>query len=124
LDKLWETSIYHLAVASNACGDLDPKAFAKAFHQALREYVPQLYPGRAILFHARDQGIGVEEDPQCGWGGMMADGLEIYEVPGDHISMLQEPHVRALAKQLGACLSKAQASEGFVRALPPTLKHD
>ena len=92
-------------------------------HQALGDYVPQLYPGRAILFRARDRGIGVEEDPQCGWGGMMTGGLEIYEVPGDHTSMLQEPHVRALAKQLGACISKVQASEGFARALPP-LKHD
>ena len=79
-------------------------------HQALRDYVPQLYPGRAILFRAKDQGIGLEEDPQCGWNGILAGGLEIYEVPGNACNMLEEPHVRPLAKQLGACISKAQAS--------------
>jgi aspartate racemase len=29
-------------------------------------------------------------------------------VPGNHLGMLQEPHVQVLAAQLGACLEEAQ----------------
>ena len=47
-----------------------------------------------------------------GWGRLAAGGLEIEEVPGDHISVLEEPHVRSLAERLRVCLEKAQVEAG------------
>jgi hypothetical protein len=38
---------------------------------------------------------------------MALGGVEIHEVPGDHLSMFQEPHVQVLAEKLRACIDKA-----------------
>ncbi len=42
------------------------------------------------------------------WRRLVQGGLEVHEVPGDHLSMLLEPHVQDLAEKLALCLSKAQ----------------
>jgi aspartate racemase len=47
-------------------------------------------------------------DPEKGWGRLAAEGLDIRLVPGNHLGMLQEPHVRVLAEQLRACMNKAR----------------
>jgi hypothetical protein len=38
---------------------------------------------------------------------MALGGVEIHQVPGDHLSMFQEPHVQVLAEKLRACIDKA-----------------
>jgi oxalate---CoA ligase len=43
-----------------------------------------------------------------GWGGLAAEGLEVYEVPGKFASIILEPSVRVMAEQLQACLREAQ----------------
>jgi aspartate racemase len=43
-----------------------------------------------------------------GWQKIAAGGLEVHDIPGDHIGILKEPHVRVLAEKLKACLDKAQ----------------
>jgi thioesterase domain-containing protein len=75
--------------------------------RAMRNYVPQATRGgRVVLFKAEErQSSG--EDATRGWGQMAGGGVEVYTVAGNHFSMLREPHVRALAEQLGNCLSKA-----------------
>ncbi len=45
--------------------------------------------------------------PRPGWRALAA-GLEVHTVPGDHITMLAEPHVQVLAERLNACLDAAQ----------------
>jgi hypothetical protein len=49
-------------------------------------------------------------DRQLGWGGLAADGLELYEVPGDHLSIIRED-VRVLSEHFSTCLDRAQANE-------------
>ncbi|NEQ86904.1 MAG: non-ribosomal peptide synthetase, partial [Moorea sp. SIO2I5] len=46
--------------------------------------------------------------PDWGWGPFSSRPVEIYEVPGDHISMVAEPHVQVLAQKLMACIEQAQ----------------
>jgi thioesterase domain-containing protein len=46
--------------------------------------------------------------PDKGWGQLAAGGLDIKVVPGNHVGMLQEPHVRVLAEKLRSCLDRAQ----------------
>jgi aspartate racemase len=76
---------------------------------ASRNYIPQAYPGRVTLFQARLRSPRVYSDPQGGWGEAALGGVEVYEVPGDHTSVIEEPHVRVLAEKLKACLDKAIA---------------
>ena len=80
---------------------------ARAQYQALKQYKPQVYPGRLTLFRARMQPLFSSHKPDKGWGRLAAGGLDIRIVPGNHLGMLQEPHVKTLAKELRACLDKA-----------------
>lgn len=85
----------------------------KASHQALINYVPQVYPGKITLLRALEVlaedsgGVFAQSfrQPALGWGELSTELIEIHEVPGDHITMLAEPHVRVLADKLKSCLS-------------------
>jgi thioesterase domain-containing protein len=81
---------------------------ARAQYQALRQYKPRVYPDRLTLFRARMQPFFSSHAPDKGWGKLAAGGLDIRIVPGNHLGMLQEPHVQVLAEQLRACLDKTQ----------------
>jgi thioesterase domain-containing protein len=83
-------------------------AIARAQSRALRSYKPQPYSGRLTLFRARMQPFFSCHDPDKGWNRLAAGGLDIRSVPGNHLAMLQEPHVKAFADELRACLDKAK----------------
>ncbi len=40
-------------------------------------------------------------DPELGWARLSRQPVEVREIPGDHYTLLQEPHVRELASILG-----------------------
>jgi thioesterase domain-containing protein len=63
-------------------------------------YVPRLYPGRLTLFRAAQQPPTFDHDPEDGWKEIAAGGIDIYDVPGDHYSLLSEPNVQVLAREL------------------------
>ena len=85
---------------------LQAYAFEQHNWQASGNYVPQVYPGRITLFQAKEATLDFSYYPvtQLGWGELAAGGLDIYEIPGSHLSMVQEPHVQVLAEKLSACL--------------------
>jgi len=72
---------------------------------ATREFVPQTYSGMATLFSASD--LTGSYDVEEGWRQLVA-GLEVHTIPGNHLDIIREPHVRVLAEKLNACLLKAQ----------------
>ncbi|MBD2777372.1 condensation domain-containing protein [Iningainema tapete] len=80
----------------------------QANRQAGESYTPPIYPGHVILFRASERPPGIYRDPQLGWGGMAEGGMEIYEIPGDHTSIMKSP---LLAAQLRACLEIAHKGE-------------
>jgi thioesterase domain-containing protein len=63
------------------------------------QYRPQPYRGAATLFRARDTPAIFVRDPAMGWTALV-QSLSVVEVPGNHDTMLMEPHVRALAAAL------------------------
>jgi acyl transferase domain-containing protein len=75
--------------------------------QAIINYIPQVYSGRVILFQCAEQPWWVAKYPRLGWDGLVMEGLEIQEIPGNHFNLLSA-NVRVLAKQLEACLDKVQ----------------
>jgi amino acid adenylation domain-containing protein len=80
------------------------RKIAYAQHQAIRKYIPRSYPGRLTLFRAQMQPLFSSHRPDKGWRRVAAGGLDVKVVPGNHLGMLQEPHVKILAKELRACL--------------------
>lgn len=82
--------------------------------KAAWDYTPQVYPGLVTLFRASDRAastsVSTRFDPELGWGKLAAGGLEIHDVSGDHLGILEEPHVRGLGEKLRACIDKALAA--------------
>ncbi|MBK1990596.1 AMP-binding protein [Sphaerospermopsis aphanizomenoides BCCUSP55] len=80
--------------------------------QALREYKFPTYSGKVTLLRTEDENrsekIGVKYDSQFGWGEIVTGRLDIYHIPGSHLSLLDEPDVRVLAKKLQECLEKVE----------------
>jgi thioesterase domain-containing protein/acyl carrier protein len=115
---------------------LTSKNLSMAYDFAFRNHETQPYPGRGVLFRAREAKAGFYDAADRGWSGMFAGGLEIQHVPGDHLTMLDEPHARAVSERLTECLHKAQleaalpnefgcqAHESYARAELAEIKKD
>jgi amino acid adenylation domain-containing protein len=82
---------------------------ATANCQALKSYVPSsVYPGKLTLFKAADsQPENFVQNRELGWSQITHE-VEIYEVPGIHTTVMQEPNVQVMAEKLIICLQKAQ----------------
>ncbi|NEO91123.1 MAG: SDR family oxidoreductase, partial [Moorea sp. SIO3G5] len=85
----------------------------KANVQADVDYVPQeSYPTSITFFRAMETEVfeatlgetTILEDPTWGWGEISAEPVTIYEIPGNHFTMMREPHVQVLAQTLRTCL--------------------
>ncbi|HEX8472999.1 MAG TPA: amino acid adenylation domain-containing protein [Pyrinomonadaceae bacterium] len=72
----------------------------QANYKALRDYMPRIYPGSVTLFYALKEPEEFTRDKQQGWSVLAQGGVLTYDVPGDHLSMVEEPHVRSLAEKL------------------------
>ncbi|WP_406694423.1 amino acid adenylation domain-containing protein [Singulisphaera sp. Ch08] len=71
------------------------------------QYVPRPYPSRITLFRPSDAPIAIATTRDRGWGSLAAT-VEVHFVPGQHHSMVQEPHVQALARVFADCLQRAE----------------
>ncbi|MBW4685871.1 MAG: amino acid adenylation domain-containing protein [Komarekiella atlantica HA4396-MV6] len=86
----------------------------KAHVQAMRDYVPLVYPQSITLFRAKEEIIHDFEslefhtnDSLLGWGKCSNQLIKVMEVPGDHFSIFIEPHIQELAKHLRSCIDHA-----------------
>ena len=50
--------------------------------------------------------VGPIEDGELGWRRVAGDRLQVIEIPGDHVSIFQEPHVRELGSALRSHLDQ------------------
>jgi len=79
------------------------------------------WPGPLTLFRA-----AVQPDPRMprdlGWTAFAEGGVEVYEVPGDHDVMFQEPNIRILAAQLRARLQKSDSTAALTQELAYSAK--
>jgi len=80
-------------------------------------YVPRSCKGSVVLFRCAERALGDHPDYLMGWRNLARGGVHVEETPGDHVSMLKEPHVRVLAQRLSACLQEAsRGSHPLVQA--------
>ncbi|MDJ0900764.1 MAG: amino acid adenylation domain-containing protein [Xenococcus sp. MO_188.B8] len=62
-------------------------------------YSMQVYPERLTLFRAKE-----DFSSKLDWKKFAGSGIDIFDVPGDHLGMLQEPNVEILAEYLKLAL--------------------
>jgi amino acid adenylation domain-containing protein len=79
----------------------------KSHIEAANQYTPQPYPGKVTLLLAEDGVAADAEDPTIGWENLARAGVEIHWLPGDHHTMVAQPHVQQLAAQLQSCLDRS-----------------
>lgn len=87
--------------------------------QASIKYLPQeAYPNRLTLLRASEVNAedaalltDLREDPAWGWGQFSAQNIDIHVVPGDHITMMAQPHILTVAEQLGICIEQANVGK-------------
>ena len=90
---------------------------------SLVNYVPQqVYPTR-ITFLRASETSAVEEsnseviseilqDSTWGWSKFSSEPVDIHFVPGNHVTMMTQPHVQILAERLKACIEEATGNYG------------
>jgi thioesterase domain-containing protein len=95
----------------------------RAYELAGMDYYPQVYPGKVVLFRRRGNITKLQLQRQHGWTGLASAGLEIIEVPGDHDTLMVEPNVRVLARELTEWLANyAEERAGDQRAFETTTR--
>ncbi|MHC5821500.1 MAG: non-ribosomal peptide synthetase, partial [Nostoc sp.] len=96
----------------------------KANSLSLINYVPQqIYPGRITLLRASEtpperlasKFSEISQDSTWGWSEYSCEPVDIHFVPGNHITMMAEPHVQVLAERLKACIQQAQANMALLK---------
>jgi acyl-CoA synthetase (AMP-forming)/AMP-acid ligase II/thioesterase domain-containing protein/acyl carrier protein len=93
-------------------GSLPPeyRTVIENHRRAFTQYKPRPYPGRVTLFRARAQGLlAVPRAHDFGWGRIAAGGVDVKMCPGHHGSMIKEPFVRILARELRRALDSVEA---------------
>jgi len=83
----------------------------KAHIAALGYYAPRPYDGRITLLRASDEIETRHYDPALGWSELSTQPVDIRAVPGDHFTMLEPPHLQALAAELRMCIERADVDE-------------
>jgi aspartate racemase len=83
------------------------------FRSAANRYTPSPYPGKITLFRTTQT---VEHhhriaDPTYGWMRYATGGLQMYDVSGSHIGVLEHPHVVVLADHIGKLLDDRRRSD-------------
>lgn len=83
--------------------------------RAMANYLPQeIYPTEIVLFRANEVhpwdastwlSETMQQEKAFGWDKFTNASLEIFSVPGDHVTMMTEPNVQILAQHLKTCLS-------------------
>ncbi|MBR8838803.1 MAG: amino acid adenylation domain-containing protein [Stigonema ocellatum SAG 48.90 = DSM 106950] len=91
----------------------------KANSLSVINYVPkQIYQDRITLLRASEispehfpnRFSEILQDLAMGWSKFSCEPVDIHFVPGNHVTMMNEPHVQVLAKRLKACIQQAQAN--------------
>ncbi|HEX2189521.1 MAG TPA: amino acid adenylation domain-containing protein, partial [Longimicrobiaceae bacterium] len=106
------------AVAAGALpAGLDPERLGRllrvraAHLRALRGWHPEPYDGSALLLEAEERpASGPRGDRRIDWRWLCAGGLEVRPAPGDHYTLLREPHVGTVAGLLARYLDRVEGA--------------
>ena len=77
------------------------------FSEIGRNYTPEVYPGRILLYRAEGRTAEYGDDLTLGWSNIARDGVVVHQVPGSHLSIMRRPNVDRLVEQLRPYLADA-----------------
>ncbi|MGE5401206.1 MAG: hypothetical protein ACM3S2_12445, partial [Ignavibacteriales bacterium] len=80
----------------------------KTMQQAWRMYKIRTFPGEITLFRSEENSANNAQSLDMGWGNYAAKGINIVDIQGNHISMMQPPNVKLLAGHLNAALIRSR----------------
>ena len=69
-------------------------------------YVPSPYSGHVLFLQSGDRPQSDRWDSAASWADLIGE-QEVFEAPGDHTSIFEEPHVRVAARRLQDALDSA-----------------
>ncbi len=82
-------------------GDSGPKALVReAIRGAVREHRPLPFSGSAIYVEASETGFLLPQNRWAGWRRLVEGNIDVYQLPGDHVTMLNRENTEALARRL------------------------
>ncbi len=86
-------------------------AVSKAHLAARRGYRPQRSSVPITLLRAGEsEGSESSDDETLGWASLAPGSVHVLPVPGDHVTMMREPHIEQVATVLRTCLDEALGS--------------
>lgn len=62
----------------------------------IKEYIRQPYRGKVVLFRAKIRTVRGYFAPSGGWEGVALGGVDVHEIPGDHVSIVTHPELASI----------------------------
>jgi amino acid adenylation domain-containing protein len=87
----------------------DPQAVQEMYQALLiaqLSYAPSPYSGRVLFLQSGNRPQSNRRDEIASWEGLL-DEQEVFESPGDHTSIFEEPHVSVVAQRIQLALDSA-----------------
>jgi amino acid adenylation domain-containing protein len=86
--------------------------------EALNRYRPQSYGGKITLLRTRGYPLFCSFEYDHGWKDFAPGGVNVHIVPGTHETLMVEPHVAPLARELKRHLTAAAAGQPHPARIP------
>ncbi|MDV2993142.1 MAG: hypothetical protein N4J56_002796 [Chroococcidiopsis sp. SAG 2025] len=80
------------------------RSLEEIYSKVQKTYNAQPYPGKITVFKAGETPPGHQVDAKLGWSRIAQAGVEVFEIPGNHTSIMASP---LLAEKLRLCIEKA-----------------
>ena len=74
------------------------------YRAGLNQLAAKPYNGDVVLFRAMESSFGWRPR-DLGWGRFIDGRVTLLDVPGNHLSMMRDPHVESLAQTMSEWLS-------------------
>jgi len=106
----WQWFVEKTDAGDTESGQSQSQIFMDLFRantQAMFAYQPQAWAGKAVFFRAMEKDAHNAKTPEKAWGNLVLGGMDIYDIPGNHITMNELPHVLFLAEQLQYCIDSS-----------------
>jgi thioesterase domain-containing protein len=84
------------------------KAVRQACADAERSYQPRVFEGKISLFLPSRKSLRNSTAEDGGWGDFAAQGVVVYEIPGDHGDIVDEPSAGELARLILSGIKRAR----------------
>lgn len=73
------------------------------YNRAIQAYRPKPYNGPLTVFKA----AATQGSDDMGWAALVTGHLDVHVLPGDHYSLIKDPEVAHLVRELSLCIDRA-----------------